>query len=87
MCVCVPTWSTCQRACFSLNGTVTINVPACHTACQCVNLACQRTKRRANFSDWRVNLSKAMPVFQTFLLRIAKENFYTLLLCKKFYIT
>ena len=51
---------------------------------KCFNLACQRAKRRANFSTWRVNKPKTVPVFQTFLLRNAKGNFYTLLIHKKF---
>ena len=35
---------------------------------------------------WRANVLKGMPNFQTFFLENAKENFYTLLLHKKFYI-
>ena len=62
------------------------HVPTCHKAWQCFNLACQRAKRRANFSTRRANVPKSMPIFQTFLLRNAKGNFYTLLLYKKFYI-
>ena len=46
-------------------------------------LTCQR---RANFSFWRANEPKGVLNFQTFLLRNAKGNFYTLLLYKKFYI-
>ena len=42
-------------------------------------LTIQRAKRQAN-------VLKGMPNFQTFFLRKAKENFYTLLLYKKFYI-
>ena len=44
---------TCQkRANFSfLRANVPINVPTCHTACQCFKLACQRVKRRAKFSN------------------------------------
>ena len=43
--------STCQptyrkRANFSF---LRASVPKCHTTCQCINLACQRAKRRANF--------------------------------------
>ena len=72
---------TCQkRANFSfLRANVPINVPTCHTACQCFNLACKHAKRRAN-------VSTGVPIFQTFLLQDAKGNFYTLLLYKKFYI-
>ena len=89
------TWSTCQRACapawFTCQRAKNMPashfyVPTCHTACQCFNLACQRAKWRANFSTWRVNVPKSVPVFQTFLLRNAKWNFYTLLLYEKFYI-
>ena len=44
---------TCQkRANFVFLPTnVPINVPTCYTACQCFNLACQRSKRRAKFSS------------------------------------
>ena len=67
---------TCKRA---------KNVPTYHKACQCFNLACQHAKRRANFSTWHANVPKSVPIFQTFLLRNAKANFYTLLLHKNFY--
>ena len=60
------------------------HVPTCHKAWQCFNLACQRAKRRANFSTRRANVPKSMPIFQTFLLRNAKGNFYTLILYKIF---
>ena len=78
----------CQnRANFSfLRANVPINVPTCHAACQCFNLASQRAKRHANFSTSRANVSKDVPIFQTILLRNAKGSFYTLLLYKKFYI-
>ena len=44
---------TCQkRARFSfLRANVPENVPTCHKTCQCFNLACQRVKERANFSN------------------------------------
>ena len=42
--------------------------------------------RRANVSTWRANKPNGVPIFQTFLLRNTKGNFYTLLLHKKFYI-
>ena len=67
---------TCKRA---------KNVSTCHKACQCFNLACQHDKRRANFSTWHANVPKSVPIFQTFLSRNAKGNFYTLLLYKNFY--
>ena len=90
---CVPARFTYQRACVPKACQVLIltcqsakNVPTCHKACQCFNLSCQCAKRRANFSTWRTNVPKSVPIFQTFLLRNAKGNFYTLLLYKKFYI-
>ena len=93
----VPAWFTCQRVCmpasqkrakFSfLRGNAPINVPTCHTAYQSFNLTCQRAKRHANFSSWRASVPKGIPIFWTFLWRNDKENFYTLILCKKFYIT
>ena len=92
---CVPTWSTCQRTCvpawFTCQRAKSVSnsyfyLSTCHKAGQCFNLACQRAKRCATFSTWRANVPKSVPVFQTFLLRNAKGNFYTLLLYKKFYI-
>ena len=61
-------------------------VPTCQKTYQCFNLACQHAKRCANFSTWRAIVPKSVPIFQTFLLRNAKGNFYTLLSYKKFYI-
>ena len=68
---------TCQRTksvptSHVLRANMPVNVTSCHTASQYFNLACQLTKRRADFSN--------IP------LRNAKGNFYTLLLYKKFYI-
>ena len=60
------------------------SVPSSHKACQCFNLAYQHAKRRVNFLTWRANVPKSVPIFQTSLLRNAKENFYTLLLYKEF---
>ena len=57
----------------------TNNVLTCHTACQCA-------KWRVKFWIWRTNVPKGVPIFQTFLLRNAKGNFYTLSLYKKLYI-
>ena len=57
----------------------TNNVLTCHTTCQCA-------KWRVKFWTWRTNVPKGVPIFQTFLLRNAKGNFYTLSLCKKLYI-
>ena len=65
---------------------VPINLPTYHKAYQFFNLACQRAKRRANFSTWRANVPKRVPIVQTFLLPNAKGNLYTLFLYKKFYI-
>ena len=89
----MPSWSTCPRAIMS------INVPTCQRcanystwrayvpiAWQFLNLACQRAKWHVSFSFWCANMSKGVFNFQTFLLRNAKGNFYTLLLYKKFYI-
>ena len=74
--VCVPAWFTCQRACvpscqnrasFSfLRANVPINVLTCHVACQFFNLACQRAKRRANFSD--IPLTKCLVNFLDFII-------------------
>ena len=65
------------------------NVPK---ACQLLIFTSQRVNkranaiRRANVLIWRANVPKGVPIFQTFLLRNAKWNFYTLLLYRKFYI-
>ena len=60
-----------NRGTFSfLRANVPINAPTCHKACQCFNLACQRAKKRANFSN----------------IPLKKGKFYTLLLYKRFYI-
>ena len=67
----------CQRA------SKRVNVPK---LCQFFNLACQRGKRHANFLFLRANVPKGVPIFQTFFLRNAKGNFFTLLFYKKFYI-
>ena len=48
--------------------------------------SCRRALRRSNISTWHANVPKSVLVFQTFLLRNAKGNFYNLLLYKKFYI-
>ena len=89
----VPAWFTCQRATSQkranlsfLRANVSINLSRCHTACQCFNLVGQRAKWRANFSTWHANVLKGVPIFQAFLLRNAKWNFYTLLLYRKCYI-
>ena len=79
---CVPVWFRCQRDC----------VPTCQ---KCANLSFLRANvsinvptaiRHANFSTWPINLPKGKPIFQTFVLQKAKENFYTLLSYKKLYI-
>ena len=84
-CVSIVYVPTCQnRVNFSfLHAYVTINVPTCYTACECFNSACKRANGRVSFSTWRANVPKGMPVFQTFLSRDAKGNFYTLSLYKK----
>ena len=68
---------TCQRAKKRANvpyglPMFQLGMPTCQTACQFFNLACQRPK--------------SVPIFQTFLLRNAKGNSYTLLLYERFYI-
>ena len=69
-----------KRANFSfLRANVPMNVPTYYKACQFFTLSCQ-------FLTWRTNMPKTVPTFQTFLLRNAKGNFYTLFLYKKFYI-
>ena len=74
---CMPTWSTCQRVCVPTYrkranfSFLRASVPKCHTTCQCINLACQRAKRRANFPITKWNV---------------KFLYFFLLLCKKFYI-
>ena len=68
----------CQRACVSTHqkcanfSFLCANVLMCHTSCRCFNLACQRAKRCANFSN--------IPLTNN------KGNFFILLLHKKFYI-
>ena len=88
---CVPTWSTCQRACVPARFTCQRScVPK---ACKLLIFTCQRVIQRPNvltwrasFSTWCINVPKGVPIFQAFLLRNAKWNFYTLLLYRKFYI-
>ena len=58
----------CQRG---LRVNVPINVPTCHTACQCFKLACQRVSRRAKFSN--IPLTKW---YGKFLYFIIKKNFH-----------
>ena len=88
LCASVVYVPTCQRcAHFSFfRANVSINVPTCHMACHCFNLWCQRAKWCTNFSTRPANVPKGVSIFQTFLWRNAKGNFYTLLLYKKFYI-
>ena len=78
---CLP---VCQRAKSVLNPY--FYVPQCHTACHCFILGCQRAKWRANFSTWRVNVTKAVPFFKHFCYQVqmqfSKKNFYTLLFYK-----
>ena len=66
---------TCQKhANFSfLRANVPVNVPTCHTACQCFNLACQRAKWRANFSTWHANVSKGVPTFRRSSYKMLSE--------------
>ena len=74
---------TCQRASQRANVSYDVpmfqlNVPKCQKAYQCFNLACQRAKRRASVSTWGANVPKGVPIFQTFFLRNAKGNLYSL---------
>ena len=78
----------CERG---LRGNVLVcqrclraNVPACQRA----NISFLRTNVPINMPAClrRANVPNVVPIFQTFLLRNAKENFYTLLLYKIFYI-
>ena len=62
------------------------NVPTSHFYVPTWQLTCQRAKRRANFSTWRANVPRSVPIFQTCFLQNTKRNFYSLLLYKKFYI-
>ena len=72
---CVATWSTCQRACVKVWFTcLRDKVPK---ACQLLISTCQHTNKRAK-------VPCGVPIFQTFLLRNAKRNFYTLLFCRKY---
>ena len=86
MSACMPTWYTCQHACM-----------VCMPTCLCASMVYVPTcQKQANFSflhanvtnvsTWHANVPKGMPIFRTFLWWNDKGNFYTLLLCKKFYI-
>ena len=55
------------------------NVP---NGCELLLFKCQRVNKRGNMP----NVPKDVPIFQTFLLRNAKGDFYALLLHKKFHI-
>ena len=84
----------CQRSLLANVTCLRANVPkacqllifTCKRVNKRANMACQRAKRRANFSTWCANLPKGVQIFQTLLLRNAKGNFYTLLLYEEFYI-
>ena len=58
---------------FSLRATLPINVLMFHTACQWSNVACQRAKQRASFSNWLSSIPKNARVFQTFLYEMLRE--------------
>ena len=89
---CVPTMSMCQHACVVYVPTcqrgLCANMLACQRgwranvlkACQLFIFSCQRVIRRAIVPTCQMGCQ----FFQTFLLESAKENFYTLLLQKKF---
>ena len=89
----------CQRA--KSVPTSYFYVPTClranePKACQLLIFTCQRVIQRAIVLFQRANVPNGVPIFQldvptcqffqTFLLRSAKGNFYTLLLHKKLYI-
>ena len=63
-------------------------VPTCQRAeaMTIIQLGLPVYQRCANVSTWGAQVPKGVPIFQTFLLRNAKGNFYTLLLYKIFYI-
>ena len=65
---------------------VPVSVSMCQKRANFSFLRAKRAIRRANCLTWRAHIPKSMPIFQTFLLRNAKGNFYTLLLHEKFYI-
>ena len=63
-----------------------VYVPSCQKACQIlVPINISTCHMRANDSTWTPNISNGVSIFWTFLLRIDKQNFYNLLLYKKFY--
>ena len=67
----------CQRvksAKFSfLRANVPKNVPACHKACQCFNLACQRAKQRANFHLGVPTCQRACQLFKHSSYEVLRE--------------
>ena len=76
--------SNMSKACrFSIFTCQHVSVP--YGVPICFNLECQRAKWRANFSTWRANVRKGVPIFQTFLFEMLKE-IYILYYIKKFYI-
>ena len=89
--VCVPAWFTCQRACELVWFTgQRVGVPK---ACHLLIFTCLHAIRSVivlswwdNFSTWRTNVPKGVPIFQLLALPNTKKNFYTLLLYKKLYI-
>ena len=88
---CVPAWFTCQRACVLVWFTgQRVGVPK---ACQLLIFTCLRVIRSvivlcwwANFSTWRTNVPKSVPIFQLLVLPNTKKNFHILLLYKSLYI-
>ena len=56
----------CQLLIFTCQQT-------CHMACQCFKLACRRAKRFANFSSWRANVTKSVPIFQNSSCEMLRE--------------
>ena len=63
---------TCQLA--NKPANLPINLPTCHTACQCFNLACKRAKTRTNFSNIRF-----MKCYWKFSILFYYKKFYIIL--------
>ena len=73
----VPTYQRTNKRANVPNGGLILQlcVQTCQMARQFFNLVCQRA-----------NVPKGVSIFQTFFLRNAKENVYSLSLYEKFYI-
>ena len=88
MSACVPRWSTCQRACVPAWLTYQrASVAKFQKRAKFSFFTCHCVIRRAIVLSRCANVPNGVLTFQTFLSRIAKENFYTILLHKEFYIS